>query len=134
MGMNTYKNLNVWKKSRALVSQIYKLTSSFPDEEKYGITSKLRRSVISVATNIAEGSARQSSKEFNRFLDIAYSSAIETENLVILSMDLAFINQDDAEVLLNSLDEIQKMLHGLSARIISKEPEDGTRQYDSNNY
>ncbi len=134
MGMNTYKNLNVWKKSRALVSQIYKLTSSFPDEEKYGITSQLRRSVISVATNIAEGSARQSSKEFNRFLDIAYSSAIETENLVILSMDLAFINQDDAEVLLNSLDEIQKMLHGLSARIISKEPEDGTRQYDSNNY
>lgn len=134
MGLNTYKNLKVWKKSRELVSQIYRLTSSFPDEEKYGITSQLRRAIISVTTNIAEGSARQSGKEFNRFLDIAYSSAIETENLVILSMDLSFIQQDDAKDLLNSLDEIQKMLHGLSASITSKEPEEESMLYGSQNY
>jgi four helix bundle protein len=91
--MHKYKELIVWQKARILVKDIYILTESFPNSEKYGITSQIQRAVISIPANIAEGSGRGSNKDFSRFLDIAIASAFELETEIILSYDLIFISE-----------------------------------------
>jgi four helix bundle protein len=101
------------EKSRSLVTEIYKQTSSFPDSEKFGITSQLRRAVVSISNNIAEGAARRSNVEFKRFLNIAYGSSIEVENMLIISTDLKMLDTNPAERLTNHVIEIEKMLYTL---------------------
>ena len=85
-----YKELDVWKKSIEFVESIYKATAKFPDEERFGLTNQLRRAAISIPSNIAEGSARQSDKEFIRFLFIAYGSSAEIETQLIIAKNLGF--------------------------------------------
>ena len=115
--MHNFKNLKVWQKSRELVKEIYLLTKSFPKEEIYGITSQIKRSSISIASNIAEGTGRNSNKDFIRFLDIANGSAFELETQIILAFDLNFITKSKMEVVLNKIKEIQKMIYGLKNKI-----------------
>lgn len=74
--MNRYKNLKIWKRSVALATEIYKLTSDYPTEEKYGLVSQLRRCTVSISSNIAEGAGRDSNKQFKHFLNIAYGSSM----------------------------------------------------------
>ena len=88
--MHNFKELDVWKKSRILVKDIYLLLANFPDVEKFGIISQMKRAVVSIPSNIAEGSGRSSDKEFVRFLDIALGSAFELETQLYLSFDLSF--------------------------------------------
>ena len=83
--MKTHYDLNVWKKGIELVEEIYKITSNFPKEEIYGLTSQMKRAVISIPSNIAEGASRQSSKEFIYFLYIALGSASELEKHLIIA-------------------------------------------------
>ena len=90
-----HKDLEVWKESMVLAKEVYILTNSFPKEELYGITSQMRRSVISVPSNIAEGAARSSDKEFIQFLYISLGSLAELETQLLLSHDLKFINNTD---------------------------------------
>lgn len=88
-----FEKLEVWKKSKELVKQVYKLTRSFPDEEKFGLTSQIRRSAVSVVANIAEGSGRKTSKDQARFTTTSYSSIIELLNHLIISFEIEFLDE-----------------------------------------
>jgi len=111
--MKTHKNLQVWQKSISFVTSIYELTKNFPKEEIYCIVNQLRRAAISIPSNIAEGSARKNTKEFIQFLYVSLGSAAELETQLIISMNLNYINENDADSLQNKLEEIIKMLTGL---------------------
>lgn len=111
--MKTHRDLKVWNNSISLVTKVYKITNDFPREELFGLTSQIRRSAVSIPSNIAEGAARTSKKEFLNFLSIALGSSSELETQLIISKNLNFISNDNYQVLINDLNEIQKMIHGL---------------------
>lgn len=112
--MRNFKDLKIWNKSRVLVKNVYDLTTELPVEERFGLTAQIRRAVISIISNIAEGCGKESEKEFLRFLEIAYSSAFELETQIIVAEDLNFINREKAEMVLESIKEIQKMIYAFS--------------------
>ncbi len=114
---HNFKELSVWQKSRALVKEMYQMTKKFPAEERFELVSQMKRSVISIASNIAEGSGRNSNKDFRRFLGMSLSSSYELETQLILSSDLGFINKGDLDCMSKQLVEIQKMLFGLRKRL-----------------
>lgn len=115
--MQRFTELKVWQRSHALVLQVYRFTKAFPPEERYGLTSQLRRSTLSVPTNIAEGSKRLTNAEYSRFLNIAEGSLAETEYLLMVSRDLGYLPTTTTMPLLNEADEIAKMLHALRAKV-----------------
>ena len=110
--MKDFKKLIVWQKSIKLVKEVYTTTNKLPKEEIYGLTSQIRRSAISIPSNIAEGAGR-GSKEFNHFLNIAKGSSFELETQIIISKELDFINSETFNELNSNIIEIQKMLNGL---------------------
>ncbi len=110
--MKNFKNLIVWQKSMELVKNIYDITNSFPNSEIYGLTSQIRRSAISIPSNIAEGAGR-GKKEMSHFLTIAIGSSFELETQLILSKDIDYINEELFSQINANLDEVQKMLFGL---------------------
>ena len=89
----------------------------FPGDEKFGITSQIRRAVVSISLNISEGSGRGTDKDFRHFLDTSYSSALEVENLIYLCQDLDFINEKLTEEMTGKVNEIQKMIRGLQNKL-----------------
>ena len=111
--MHNFKELKVWQGSRNLVKEIYEMTSNFPSSEKYGLVSQLRRCAVSVPTNIAEGSGRNTDKDFAHFLNISLGSAYELETLLILSFDVQLISGEELENLTIRISEVQKMTFGL---------------------
>lgn len=106
-----YKELEVWKEARKLVSEVYKLTSNFPKSEIFGLVSQINRSVISIPSNIAEGCARYSDKDTNKFIDIAIGSIAELDTQLILAQDLGFTTYD--EDLINLVNKVNALLQGL---------------------
>ena len=92
--MKTHKDLEVWKNSIKLITRIYSTTRNFPKEELYGLTNQMRRCAVSIASNIAEGAARNSTKEFIHFLHIARGSMAELETQLIVSHNLSFITEE----------------------------------------
>ncbi len=111
--MKTHKDLDVWKNSIELVKDVYKVTSIFPKEELYGLTNQLRRSTISIPSNIAEGAGRNHNKEFIQFLYIAQGSISELETQLIISKELDFVKEDILEKLIIRLNQIRAQLVGL---------------------
>ena len=111
--VHSYRDLEVWEKSMALVKELYRITLQLPDDEKYGFTAQMRRAAISIPSNIAEGHARYSTREFIRFISIAHGSIAELETHLLLTKDA--INP-----LLVQLDTIGKMLRGLSKSLQNK--------------
>jgi four helix bundle protein len=109
----THTDLEVWKKSIELVKCIYQATSLFPKEEIYALTSQMRRSVVSIPSNIAEGATRQSNKEFIQFLFIALGSASELETQLIISKELCYMETSVYQSLNSKIEEISKILNGL---------------------
>lgn len=107
-----YIDLDVWKYARELVKLVYVLTKSFPKEELYGLTNQIRRCVVSVPSNIAEGIARQSKKETIHFLYIAKGSLQEVETQLYLSFDLNYISEKELENILEKLVSNKKLLNG----------------------
>ena len=107
--MHRFKDLEIWKKSRLFCTSIYQITSKFPESEKFGLTNQLRRASVSIPSNIAEGSSRQSNKDFSRFLRITLGSAYEIETQLLIAFDLNFIEKEELDPLLNELDSIIKM-------------------------
>ena len=105
-----HKDLDVWKESMVLAKEVYILTNSFPKEELYGLTSQIRRSVVSVPSNIAEGAPRSSDKEFIHFLYVPLGSLSEAETQLILSHDLGFAKNLD---ILPKIEIIKKKILGL---------------------
>lgn len=108
-----YRDLKVWQKAIELVTEIYQHTSAFPKAEMYGITSQIRRSAISIASNIAEGAARESTRDFLRFISIADGSLAELETQLIIAKNLEFLTNDVLLSLEGKTNEIGKMLNGL---------------------
>ena len=115
--MKNFRELIVWQKAHQLTLDIYHVTSCFPKEELFGLTSQLRRSAASVATNIAEGCGRSGEAEFARFLHIAAGSANEVEYHLLLAHDLSYLSDPDYARLLNSITEIKRMLASLITKI-----------------
>jgi len=111
--MHHFKELNVWQKSIQLATDIYDLTSNYPNQETYGLTSQIRRCTISISSNIAEGAGRFSKKEFRHFLNIAYGSSFELETQLIISKNLKYVDDDSFETLNNKITDVQKMLYKL---------------------
>lgn len=116
--MHHFKELNVWQKSINLATDIYDLTTQYPKQETYGLTSQIRKSAISISSNIAEGAGRFSKKEFRHFLNIAYGSAFELETQLIISKNLKYVDDDTFEPLNNKITDIQKMLYKLIESIV----------------
>lgn len=109
--MRDHKELDVWRESVDVVVKVYALTKSFPKEEIYGLTNQMRRAAVSIPSNIAEGAARQTEKEFVQFLHISLGSAAELETQILIAENMSF-TQTVGE-LLGQLAMVQKMLHGL---------------------
>ncbi len=118
--VKTHEDLDVWKKAMELAEKIYLLAGKFPKEEQYGIVSQIKRSAISVPSNIAEGAARNSNKEFIQFLYVALGSLSEIETQLLLANRLKFIQ---AATLLDDIESIRKMLLGLIKFLKGKERE-----------
>ena len=118
--MKTHKDLEVWRKSVLFVTSIYAVTKDFPPSEVYGISNQIRRSAVSIPSNIAEGSARQGNKEFVHFLYISLGSLAELETQLIIASNLEYLLLKDYESLLTNLVEIRKMLLGLIKYIINR--------------
>lgn len=111
--MHNYKNLEVWKRSVELATQIYSLTDHYPKEEKYGLASQIRRCSVSISSNIAEGAGRGSDKEFKLFLNYALGSCFELETQLLISINLGLIAEEIQKDVLNELTEMQKMIYSL---------------------
>ncbi|WP_026967271.1 four helix bundle protein [Algoriphagus terrigena] len=118
--MHNYKELIVWKKAIRLCAHIYRLTADFPNEERFGLISQIRRAVVSVPSNIAEGGGRRTDKEFAHFLGIAHGSICEVESQLYVSVELEFTYFDKIDFITTEITEIQKMLYALILKFDSK--------------
>jgi four helix bundle protein len=119
--MQDFRNLLVWQKSHALVLRVYAKTANFPRSEACGLTSQIRKAAVSIAANIAEGSARSTDKEFTRFLYISSGSASELEYFSILITDLRLLETAEAAGICADVQEIKRMLSGLIASLRLRE-------------
>ena len=122
MIMKTYsfENLDVWKNSRELVAFVYRIQSTFPSYERYGLGDQLRRAVVSVSSNIAEGNARYSLKEQIHFIEIAISSLMEVYCQLTLAYDLKYINEEQLKQCNERIEAVLKLLNGLRYHKINK--------------
>ncbi|MCS3553293.1 MULTISPECIES: four helix bundle protein [unclassified Sphingobacterium] len=117
--MHQYKELKIWQKAIAFVSDIYKVTSIFPDKEKFNLISQINRAAVSIPSNIAEGAGRNSKKEFIQFLAIAHGSTYEVETQLIISKNLGYILEEDLVIILEKLSELQKMNYSFQQKLTS---------------
>ena len=116
-----YKNLDVWKKAFDMISEVYDVTGKFPRDEIYNLTSQLKRAVVSISSNIAEGCGRRTSKDFIGFLYIALGSTKEVENQLLVAEKLGYLGRDDMERLIGEMGRIGRMLIGLIGHVSEKE-------------
>lgn len=115
--MQRFTELKVWQRGLSLVLSAYRLTTAFPNTERYGLISQLRRAALSVPANIAEGSKRVSRQEYARFLNMAEASLAETEYLLMVSRDLGTVTSTMVTTSLKEVSEIARMLHGLREKV-----------------
>ncbi len=111
--MKTHKDLDVWKRAIELAKDVYELTKNYPKEELYGLVSQMRRSAVSIASNISEGAARQGKKEFIQFLYIALGSASELDTQIEISKSTGNGETSKLDAIQNNMENIKKMLSGL---------------------
>lgn len=111
--MRPHERLDVWKKSIDFVVELYAVTDRFPKDERFGLTSQLRRAAVSISANIAEGAGRKSAKEFAHFLSNSQGSASEVETELVIAHRLRYLSDETFRKLSGSLDEIGRMLTGL---------------------
>lgn len=114
---HNFKNLKVWQKAVDLAVNVYEITKSFPSEEKFGITSQMRRSSVSIPSNIAEGTARNSSKSFSNCLDISLGESFELETQGIIANRVGILGEEKFTIFSEDLAEVQKMIIGLKNTI-----------------
>ena len=118
--MRNYEDLQVWQKAHRLTLTIYRATQCFPSEERFGLTSQIRRSCASIGANLAEGCGRRSDGEMARFVQIAMGSGAELSYHIRLARDLDLLSQPAFETLSSSLSEVMRMLSSLSLRLKPK--------------
>lgn len=118
--MHNYKELKIWQESMSLAKLVYQCTTTFSGNEKYGLTSQINRSVVSIPSNIAEGAGRNSDKEFTQFLSIALGSAFELETQIILASTFVFLTKEQYEEISNQVVKVQKMINGFRISLLNK--------------
>jgi four helix bundle protein len=118
--MHNYKELKIWKKSMDLVENVFQLLANIPNSEKYGLIDQIKRSSISVPSNIAEGAGRTSNKDFSRFLSFSRGSLNELNTQLIISYRLNFIENDQLNELEIKINEIQKMIYKFNQGLETK--------------
>jgi four helix bundle protein len=111
--MRNFRNYQIWQESIKFVSEIYTITKQFPSHERHGLSNQLNRAAVSIASNIAEGSARESEKEFNHFLYISMGSAFEVETQLTIASNLGYISQQNLNVILGKIHIIEKKINEL---------------------
>jgi four helix bundle protein len=131
MTVQSYKDLVVWQKAMDLVEMIYRQTNAFPKEELYGLSSQLRRAVVSIPSNIAEGQGRAGPAEFSRFLNIAYGSLMEVETQLLIAQRLQYIH-DELEGVFQLISRVGQLINGLlrSLKNVSRITDHGPRTTD----
>jgi len=115
--MHNFRELKIWQRSRKLANKVYAISKKLPPDELYGLTSQIRRAVVSIAANIAEGYGRNSDKELIRFLDIANGSAFELETLLLLSGDMNYIPETEVIKMNTEISEIEKMIYNFKFKL-----------------
>jgi len=118
--LKNYKELKVWQKSYQLCLEVYRTTKGFPREERYGLTSQIRRAAVSVPSNIAEGYGRKTTPEYIRSLYLAYGSNCELETQILLSGDLDYMKAQEREKLQKDIGEVERMLKALIKSLENK--------------
>nr|BFF38318.1 four helix bundle protein [Tenacibaculum mesophilum] len=118
--IKTFRDLLVWQKSMGFVTEVYKISNDFPKEEVFGLTSQMRRSAVSVPSNISEGFGRQSLGDFIRFLNIEIASLFELQTQLEISSNLAYISKESFDRLYEESREIERMLSSLIRKLKEK--------------
>ena len=118
--MKDFRELRVWEKSHEFVLELYPCTRQFPSEERYGLTSQIRRAAVSIPSNLAEGCGRNGDIELARFCDIAMGSASETEYQLLLAKDLGYLDEETHQILESQLTSVRRMLNSFIRTIRSK--------------
>ncbi|MEW6251154.1 MAG: four helix bundle protein [Planctomycetota bacterium] len=123
--MQDFKELRVWQKAHELVLDVYRLTAGFPQDERFGLVSQMRRAAVSIPANIAEGRCRRGDKDFARFVQMAMGSAAEVEYFLLLACDLGYIAADRHAELDARIREVKRMLSGFLERLSGGTAADG---------
>jgi four helix bundle protein len=123
MPLKSYRDLIAWQKAMDLVQTVYESVRAFPKEEVYGLTSQLKRAVVSVPSNIAEGQGRKSTREFLHHLSIAYGSLMEVETQILIAARLGYLNPQEADLIAEQTAEVGRVINGLSNALNNKQVE-----------
>lgn len=118
--MFRFEKYEVWQKAVTFADLIYRATRAFPPDERFGLTTQLRRAAVSISANIAEGSGRGSDQDFARFVSIAYGSLMEVDSEAKVSRRLEFLSVDDHAAIVSAADELSRMLSGLKSTLLAK--------------
>ena len=116
----SFEKLNIWDEVRELIKEVYRITSKYPDSEKFGIVNQMRRAIISVSSNIAEGSSRTSKKDQAHFYQMAYSSLIEVLSQLIVSKDLSLIDEEEYTMIRSKIENLASRIGSLRNYQLSK--------------
>ena len=115
--MQDFTKLKVWQKAHTFTINLYKISSTFPNEEKFGLTNQIRRASVSIESNLAEGAGRSTSKDFSRFIDIAQGSAFEVKCQILIARDLNYIDNQKSELLMEKINEVSRMITSLNQKL-----------------
>ena len=118
--MHNIGKLKIWNASIDLCVEVYEAVANMPNDERYGLSSQIKRSAVSIPSHLAEGAGRDSSPQFNQFLNIAFGSSYELQTQLIISERLNFISKEVNEPILSKLDEIQKMIYVFKENVNKK--------------
>lgn len=118
--MHNFKKLNIWILSMELATNVYEITKSFPKDELYGLISQMRRCSVSIPSNIAEATSKNSNKEIVRFLDFSIGSIFELETQLLISKQLNYIKEFESNIIESKITELQKMIFGFRKNIINQ--------------
>jgi four helix bundle protein len=121
MAVQHYRQLIAWQKAMELVKLVYELTEKFPKEELYGLTSQMRRAAVAIPSNIAEGQGRNTTKDFLRFLSIAYGSLLELETQTLISEMLKYLKSEEINQILEKSGEVGRVTNGLISSLEKKQ-------------
>lgn len=115
--MHNFRELTIWKDAVELATSTFKLTSSFPQDERYGLINQMNRCAVSIASNIAEGSSRKSNKDFSRFLEIALGSCFELETQLVIAEKIKYLSNNECQIIVDKLQLLQKMIFSFKNKI-----------------
>ncbi len=115
--MRNFKDFAIWKRSFELVDAVYQQSENLPNDEKFGLTSQIRRCAVSIPSNIAEGCSRRTDKEFARFLEIAIGSSFELETQLLIALRRNMLEKEKMEPILDELNQVQKMINAFYSKL-----------------